>query len=178
MKNNIWKWILIVALALGTLFIIYESRQIFMEKPFKVVTLHKESLVINETKIPYLDTIVHLGLAELHIPKTLVMIRTLDPSQAMSDSGLEIKAYVIEEKGQYLIFIQSMDRKESLLVLSHEMIHIAQFYLGDVKVMNKGILWKKEALISMDTPYEQRPWEIEAFALQGELNKRLSKQLY
>lgn len=173
-----WEWIAIVIVAIVLALVVYNNKYSFIEKPFKVVALHKESYVINQTKVPYLDTIVYLGLKELHFPKTVVVIKTLDPSQATTDGGLEIKAYVVEDMGSYMIFIQPMGRKESLLVLSHEMIHIAQYYLGDISVTDKGVIWKKAMLYPIDTPYEQRPWELQAFALQGELNNRLAKQLY
>ena len=171
-----WKWIAIAIVSIVITLVVYNNKDYFTEKPFKVVALHKESFVINRTNVPYLDTIVHLGLKELHFPKTIVMIRTLEPT--ITDTGLEIKAYVVEDKGNYIIFIQSMGRKESLLVLSHEMIHIVQYHLGDISITDKGIIWKKAMLYPIDTPYEQRPWEIQAFALQGELDKRISKQLY
>lgn len=170
-----WKWIVITIGVLILAFGLYGS---LYEKPFKVVPLVKESYVVNRTQYPYLDTIVHLGLKELHIPKTIVVIKTLDPTFLESIPGNELKAYVIEEKGSYMIFIRSMGRKEALTVMSHEMIHIAQYYVGDISVTDRGVIWKKAMLYPLDTPYSDRPWEIQAFALQGELSSRISKQLY
>jgi hypothetical protein len=173
-----WKWIVagicIIVLALGLL----NRGEWFFDKPFKVVPLVKESYVVNRTDYPYLDTIVHLGLKELNIPKTIVVIKTLDPTIMESIPGMELKAYVTQENGGYLIFIRSMGRKEAITVLSHEMIHIAQYYIGDIVVIDQGVLWKKAIVFPLDTPYSERPWEIQAFALQGELGNRISKQLY
>lgn len=175
--KNVWKWVLIGILSISLICVVYKSRDIFMEKPFKVITLHKKSIVLNETNVPFLDTIVHLGLEELNIPETVVMLKPLNLNQ-FADSESEIKAYVVDISGKYVIYIQSMGRKESILVLSHEMIHISQYNSGKISLTDSGVIWKKAMLYPFNTPYDKRPWEIEAFALQGEMNVKISKQLY
>jgi hypothetical protein len=173
-----WQWIVIAIVVAVIGLVAYNNKGYFIEKPFKIVALYKESYVVNRTQVPFLDTIVHLGLKELHIPKTLVLIKTLDPSLLEAESGLEIKAYVEEHSGSYLIYIRPMGREESIKILSHEMIHIAQYHLGEIRLTDKGVIWKKTMLYPTQTPYEQRPWEQQAFALQRELYDKIAKQLY
>lgn len=173
-----WKYLLITFITIILSVILWQNKDSFFEKKFKQVTFEKVNIVSNKTDKPFLDTIVHLGLKELHLNHILVVIKPLPEDLEPQIPGMELKAFVIEQNNQYLIYIRDMNRKESLLVLSHEMIHIAQYYTKDLQILEKGILWKKSLFFPFTTPYEDRPWEQEAFLLQDTFQTILSKQLY
>lgn len=54
---------------------------------------------------------------------------------------------------------------ELALTLSHEMVHIKQLSKGQLREDRNGFTWMGKRW-AKDTPYLERPWELEAFARQ------------
>lgn len=62
--------------------------------------------------------------------------------------------------------------KELALSLAHEMVHVKQMVKGQLKTGSNGKqIWKGKEY-SSDTPYLDRPWEIEAFSRQELIMRR------
>ena len=75
-----------------------------------------------------------------------------------------IHGYIKKESGDnnYSIHIYLNHNKFSLLnTMAHEMIHAKQFYKGELSVDGNKRFWF--GVDHTDTPYEDKPWEIEAF---------------
>lgn len=53
-----------------------------------------------------------------------------------------------------------------LTTLAHELVHIKQYYKGELNPYE--FIWKGK-LIPKDTPYREQPWEAEAFQMQNGL---------
>lgn len=176
---KVLKIILIIFAVITLLFagLIY----IFRDKPFTAnIDVAKSTNVIqNETYQPYIDTILVAGLDELNIKNTKVYVKNLTPSETQIMAGYELKGLIInvDNSNEYVIFIKYTSRDETIQILSHELIHFKQYYDKTISITDKSIIWKGKAF-SPYTPYEERPWEIEAFNKDSEFKSILMKKLY
>jgi len=181
MKTTIKKYAWIIFLILLIIFGIYKLATI-KERTFKVVNLEKRNFIQNKTDKPYLDTIIHIGMNNLGIDGTYIIIKPLtdEVKQQFSDE-LELKAHIKGLGKQYVIWVDNMDREESILVFSHELIHLRQYYNRKLVISNGLIKWD-EQVISVNElstiDYYARPWEIEAFQEQRYLETDIKKVLY
>jgi len=181
MKNTIIKYAGIILLILLIIFGIYKLATT-KEKTFRLVNIEKNNFIQNKTDKPYLDSIVHVGMNELGIRGTYIIIRPLTKEVKQQFSNeLQFKAHIKGLGKQYVIWIDDMDRSETILVLSHELIHLRQYYNGKLVVSNDTIKWNNQIipLTELSTiEYNARPWEIEAFQEQKYLDIDIRKVLY
>lgn len=58
-----------------------------------------------------------------------------------------------------------LSRKKQLLAMAHELVHVKQFALGEMRYTRSTefIKWHKQTICSDNTNYYDLPWEIEAF---------------
>jgi hypothetical protein len=73
-----------------------------------------------------------------------------------------------------VILQRDMKRKEMLICLAHEMVHVAQMVTNRLQYTRKeGITfarWEGKAMGNIaHIPYQEHPWEVEAFTKQEEL---------
>ena len=71
-----------------------------------------------------------------------------------------------------------MSRKQSINVLSHELIHLKQYYNKELMIIKDSIYWKNELINIFSISYKNRPWEIEAYADQKNIERDMLKILY
>jgi hypothetical protein len=76
-----------------------------------------------------------------------------------------------------MIYIRDASRAESIMILSHELIHYKQYYDHRLFDLNTSIQWEGKSY-NTSSEYEQRPWEVEAFAKSNELEDNLNDELY
>ena len=57
---------------------------------------------------------------------------------------------------------------EQMFSLSHEMVHVKQYFRGELST-DKGGKWKWKKEIAEEYKYEDQPWEKEASSLENEL---------
>lgn len=71
-----------------------------------------------------------------------------------------------------IVFDPTLDVGSIFTTIAHELVHVAQYYSGDLRVLWNGEYmedrWKAERVPS-GTDYWELPWEVEAYALQVEL---------
>ncbi len=174
------KKVLIILAILVGLFLLYKLTS-YTEPSFEKVKLDKaNSTVYNTTEQGFLDTIVYVGLDNLKIRDVIVIIKPLESGAQVEDGGT-LKAHIIGYGKQYVIFTDALGRKESITVMSHELIHLQQYYTGRLLVKNKMITWQNNTLPLVDwinVSYNNRPWEQEAFQLQGPLRDSIITKLY
>jgi hypothetical protein len=181
MKNTIIKYTWIIFLILLLIFGIYKlsTRK---ERTFKIVQIDKHNFIQNKTDKPYLDSIVHVGMNELGINGTYIIIRSLTKeTKKQFSTDIELKAYIKGLGKQYVIWVDDMGRDETIRVLSHELIHLRQYYNRKLVVSDGLIKWNDQIipvneLSTID--YNARPWEIEAFQEQKYLDIDIRKVLY
>lgn len=169
-KNKILLIILTILLVIG-LYLLNNS-----DKPYNKVILSKENHITNLTNIVYLDTIISVGLSKLKQSNVFVVVLPLTQRQIdqFADSG-ELKAHIVGNDSNYIIFVSDITRNESITVISHELIHLNQYQSGRLKIDSTGVIWEGNLIDNL--LYEERPWEIEAFSEQKNLSNKIEKVL-
>lgn len=59
----------------------------------------------------------------------------------------------------------NLSRRNQLLTLAHELVHVKQFAMGEMRYTKytELIKWNKQTIHNEETEYWDLPWEIEAF---------------
>jgi predicted metallopeptidase len=155
---------------------------VYKEQTFNRIDIETTNMIANRTDRNYLDSIVYVGLNELNLDSVAVTIRQISPEvQAMFDSNSQLKAHIIGKGNQYIIFVDEMSRDEAIKVLSHELIHLKQYYTKKLILEKDKVIWDGREVYQNEineTKYEQRPWEAEAFAGQRGLENKIREILY
>ena len=154
----------------------------YQEQPFKQFDIETTNMVANRTEDNYLDSVVYVGLNELGMDSLAVTIRpiTEDVKQQFDSEGT-LKAHILGRDRQYIIFLDDMGRDESIKVLSHELIHLRQYVTKKLVLHKNEVVWDGEIISEYrvsELKYDDRPWEIEAFAEQRQLENKIRNILY
>lgn len=168
---------LIVLIIVGfVIYLLSNQKQTY----FKKITLSNNNIITNKTSKSYLDTLVSEGLDVLGLRGEFVMIKTMEPSLKGSlGTDTELRACIIGGDNQYIIYIDDLNREESLTILSHELIHLQQYSSGRLIKMEDHFVMFNDKVYNVDEIiYRDRPWEIEAFNKQNDLKIKLEKNLY
>lgn len=178
MNKKLLKIIGIILAILLLIFIIYKIVT-YKEPMFNKFPFQKNHYVFNTTEINYLDTIVHSGLQKLEIDSAIVIIKPLINKQGLL-GDMDVKAHIIGENYQYIIYIDRFSRYENIEILSHELIHLKQYYKHEFKLVDNGKtpIWKGDTINVKNYTYENRPWEKEAYANSSKLAEEMKKLLY
>lgn len=172
MKKSLKIIYIILALIIGCLIIF-----LLLKKPkeFNKTTFPINNVVSDRTETDFLTTIIHTGLHVLEIDSSYIIIAKM-PESMRNGLGDEynMKAFIIGNNKQYMIYVSDLNRYEAITVLSHELIHLQQYRSGRLKLLgNKKILWEGIEFIPSNLPYDQRPWEIEAHAMDDKIEKQI-----
>lgn len=177
MKNKWFKIAGIILLIIVLIFLIWKIST-YKEKLFNKFPFETYHHVINTTNVLYLDTIVHAGLQILKIDSVIVVIKPLINKEGILPGDLDVKGYIKGEGYTYIIFIDDFSKEESIKILSHELIHLKQYYNNELKIINNIPVWKGDTIKLDKYDYNQRPWEKEAFANEYDLGLKMNKILY
>jgi hypothetical protein len=177
------KWVKILIGVVVVILLIFLIIEIIKQEKryqhFKVIKLETKNSVSNRTDIDYLDTIVHVGLSKLGIKNTYVIIYpiTEDIKQLFSND-LKLEAHIRGFNGQYIIWIDKLSRQENITVLSHELIHLNQYQTKKLIYIDDTVIWNGERVDLTNIPYQDRPWEKEAFDKEFGLEREIKKELF
>ena len=174
-KNIVIGILVVLLIGLIIYFISNKKQQI----SFKSVTLSHNNIITNRTSKSYLDTLVSTGLDVLGLKGEFVMIKTLDPLMKGSlGTDSELRACIIGQNNQYIIYVDDLSIQESLTVLSHELIHLEQYSSGRlIRMEDHFIMFNGEVFNVDNVSYKERPWEIEAFKKEKDLRTKIEKIL-
>lgn len=155
---------------------------IYQEQTFKQFDIETTNMVANRTEDNYLDSVVYVGLNELGMDSIAVTIRPItDEVKQQFDSEGTLKAHILGRGRQYIIFLDDMGRDESIKVLSHELIHLRQYVTQKLILHKNEVIWDGKVISEYkvsESKYNDRPWEIEAFAEQRQLESKIRNILY
>lgn len=172
----------IVGIILAVLIIIFVIYKIvtYKETPFTKFPFQKNHHVYNMTKVEYLDTIVNAGLQTLNIDSVIIIIKPIINKEGLLPDDLIAKANIVGKDCQYIIYVDKCSRSEYISVLSHELIHLKQYYKSELILTNKGKtpIWKGVTINVKDYTYENRPWEKEAYEDSNNLATKMKLLLY
>lgn len=197
MIKKYYKWIIGIIILLLVIFSVvrYSKKQAFYEKiqnalqfgvykeqTFNKIDIQTTNMISNRTDRDYLDSIVYVGLNEMNLDSIAITIRQISPDvQARFDSDSQLKAHIIGKENQYIIFVDEMSRDEAIKVLSHELIHLKQYYTKKLILEKDKVYWDGREVYQTEineTEYNRRPWEAEAFAGQRGLENKIREILY
>jgi hypothetical protein len=176
MKRNLARWIQIILgiLLFALLFFMLLKNQ---KNGFNSVEFHDNNEVYNRTENTFLDTITLAGLHSLNIKNTAVLIaplRTIDIQQ-----DLELKGYIIQSNNGFIIFIKRVGRRESIEIIAHELIHLEQLKSKRLVNQDSTLIFEGTQYDIRNIPeYSIRPWEIEAFKRQSQVESKIIEVLY
>ena len=179
MTNTI-KTIIITVVSFIFIIIICKLLFTYKDKPFSKVNFYNYHHIYNSTNKPYLDTIVESGLQSLKIDTVTVIIEKIkNTSTTINGEDIDLEAYIVYYNDMYYIFIGDYDRNENITILSHELIHLRQYYDKTLVISKTGVyLWLDEVVDISDMNYNDRPWEVEAFSEQSNNAKNMKNILY
>lgn len=175
-------WIVVVAVAVMTLIAIAHLVQKKQEaRPFAPYEFPETIVVENSTNYRADTICMHLAHSILELD-TINLILVYIPEH-VNEGEMEFYAivqYLPFKKNQFLILLNRdrLSLGKLKMALSHEFVHIDQYLRGDLSLYPKYAIWKGEDIYFGEVPYEDRPFEKEAFANQGKYLKQLNKFLY
>jgi hypothetical protein len=149
--------------------------------PFNKVDFKDWNFVSNSSSLDFADTIVYAGLNAMGMDNMIVRIKDLDiASQRELSLDISYDAYIqYQDNTTYNMYVSSMDRDKSLTTISHELIHLKQYYDKRLVIVDNDIvIWEGQPISLSVVEYNYRPWEIEAFDKQKELENKIRKILY
>lgn len=176
-RNNLFILILFVSFISVVIFFITKK-----EESFKIVKLpDNHSLIYNDTKTHYLDSIVLFGLHKLNIDSVNIVIKSLQNESVSNDNRNVYGKLIKNDKIYGLYLISDLSRKDYINIISHELIHLQQYQTNKLIVEKDSIQWesfKNSTNNWMLINYNNRPWELEAFENQDSLINYITKTLY
>lgn len=159
---------------LGLLFILFCGFYYFTndqkEEYFNEVVLSENNLIINNVLPKYIDTILSVGLDHAGLVGVTIVVNEMSGVAENMIPDYELKAHVREWEGIFYLFIGSVNKQEAIRVLSHEIIHIHQYYSQELNYFDGKVYWKGDEYDLNDISYDQRPWEEDAFDRERSLS--------
>jgi hypothetical protein len=159
-----WKWVIVGIIAIIVVFAIWRAFNA-EDRFFDKVELTQDNYVRNTTNLPYLDTVIKVGLDVLEIKNSSIFAR---PLTIKNDGDIDYKAHILSNNlnhgtiKQYLIEIDKTNRTNIIRNLSHELIHLRQYQSGTLTVTKDYVIWKGDTIKNNIPDYFNRPWEVEA----------------
>jgi len=178
MKNN--KLLILIAIVLiGLISLIIFRSETNEEPSFNNVELKQGNSIVNGTLPTFYDTILSVGLELAGIEGVTVNIEELSDNAKKQFDG-ELNAHIRYVGGRFYLFIDPLSKRRAITVISHEIIHMKQYLDGTFKYddANELITWDGEAYLLEGINYNDRPWESEAFQLEGQLASQISNLVY
>lgn len=130
---------------------------------FNNITLSENNLIVNNAQPKYIDTILSVGLDQAGLAGVTVVVNEMSDGAENMIPDYELKAHIREWGGVFYLFIGSVSKSEAIKVLSHEIIHIHQYYSDELKYFDGKVYWKGDEYDLNDVNYDKRPWEEDAF---------------
>ena len=195
-----WKWIvsILLILLIGYGYWRYTKQEefykrvknlmeigIFEEREFEDIEFETTNTVYNTANKDFYDEVVQVGLSELGMDSMIVSIKQItQSSKDKFDIDTELRAHILPNGSRgnnYVIWIDDMGRFESIVVLSHELIHLTQYQTKELILEKDWVIWKGREYIYDDVQrmdYRRRPWEVDAFSKDKQLRFKMEDVLF
>lgn len=175
MKNNIWKILGVILLIALILILILTTKK--EDNSFNQIELSDRNTITNTVNPSYYDTILSVGMDHMDISGYSVLVNKLSDNTKSQFDG-DLRAHIRYVNPNFYLFIDDMDRRDAIDVISHEIIHMQQYISGDL-IYNKdgNVNWKGDVIDLKSSEYDKRPWESDAFSRQRKLSDSIEKIL-
>jgi hypothetical protein len=175
-------WVVLAAVAVMTIIAVVGIIQKKMEsRPFAHYDFPETIVVENATDYKADTICMHLAHSVLGLDTAYIMIVYIPEHVNEGETDFyAIVQYIPFRKNQFLILLTRDKMSTGMLkeTLSHEFVHIHQYLSGDLVMYPKFAIWKGEDIYFGEIPYEERPFEKDAFSNQGKYLKQLNEVLY
>lgn len=108
-----------------------------------------------------------------YLKKTMPQMRTLDITIKLTNcykNGAYGYCMEGENNREFEIEIdKNLRMYDFVTTLCHELTHLKQYARGEMKQYDRGLTSWKGEIYSENTPYDDKPWEIEAHSIQNKL---------
>jgi hypothetical protein len=179
MIENKKTWFIIIGIVLAIALIIFLLTRV-TKRDYNKFEFPSALIVENNTVNRMADTITMAMINKIMGYDTMkIQIFPLPPLFLNSFVAIIVK--VEFENHRYIVYLQNgVDVEVMKSALSHELIHLKQHELGIFQTLpeNYGYVWKGDTVKYTDVLYENRPYEIEAYAQGPQLLNKLNKILY
>jgi hypothetical protein len=166
------KLFFIVNIILSLLFVNIDSDN-YVDREYHIIR--------NETDMDYLDEIVHIGLMELGIGKVRVTIKPMDTKVkylVQSRNNQLLDAFIKGNGTRYVIYVSKFSKWKSIEIISHELIHLKQYYSDDLQICKGEVAYKKKIYRGARyLEYTERPWETDAYSEGRKLKIFIEKSM-
>jgi hypothetical protein len=169
--------IAVLVLAIAAIFFIKETPS---GKPFRQVELDSSNIVFNYTSKEYLDTIILAGLRKYGLEGIIITVYPLSKETRQGLlSDYDVNANLVYENKKFTLWVnEDLNRYQSINVLSHELVHLTQYYDGRLVLKDNVPYWKGIRMPIETLEYKSRPWEQEAIKFGLYLEDSLLNFLY
>ncbi len=100
-------------------------------------------------------------------PKVFISLNFVKFERGSNDYGYCDWIDQSDRKRDFMITIDSrLNKKETLLALAHEMVHVKQYAKGEMRDIfrpTRMVNWQGERYAHEEMDYWEQPWEIEAY---------------
>ncbi len=147
------------------------------DRPFNAISLSQNNSVSVSAGLPkYYDTIIRVGLDKVDIRNQVIYILQLGDES--SEEG--VVAHIKKFDGKYYLFISDLDKRGAIEVIGHEIWHMVQYESGALgyNYADGIIYWEGDEYHNEMIPYENRPWERDAFNNSSVVSKEIEKLLW
>ena len=152
----------------------YEFPSVLKEE----VHYEKVNYVYNGTGKQYLEDAVHIGLDHLDIQNVTVAVKIGVPARGHEQDGVELKGFIVQDNGGYLIVLYDLKFSNAIRILAHELAHLQQYHTQElIKVGDKIIYQGKIYNVNNLPPYQYRPWEQDAFERMDDIELAILNSL-
>lgn len=165
--------IIILSLIFVSLLALVFMTKVKGEDYFNSIVLSDNNLITNTTLPSYYDTILSVGLDQHGIKGTHVIISELSDAAKDNFGSGELKAHLRYHNGNFYLFIDELNRKQAIEVISHEIIHIEQYLTENFVFDGVKTFWFGQEYDYTNSDYEQRPWETDAFNRESLLSSKV-----
>ena len=148
------------------------------EEYFNQVELSENNIITNSNGVAFYDTIISVGLDEAGLYGISVVVSELTSGAKEQFTSGELKAHVRYFNGIFYLFLDKNDRRESIEIISHEIIHMVQYNSGQLIYENGELYWEGQKYDLENMDYDNRPWERDAFSGETDLGVKVSNKLY
>jgi len=147
---------------------------------------YSQNDIVNLTDQPFLTEIIEIGLDEMNITSATVIIKELKskPKSVSTRYGTYNEtfafirsSYLRKDQGKFVIYIQKLREKTAIKILSHELIHLNQYYTRNLMVSGQRVIFDGKYYKHVtNEDYKYRAWEIEANRLSLDLFVKIMKK--
>lgn len=141
--------------------------------------LNTNNTLLNFTRFNKIEEPIFKALFHLNMEGLVISIHEVPKEFLYIEGNLTVNGFVIkdeENECSYYLFISPLLLSKGDLneVLSHELIHINQYYKKKLISTSTEVCWEGNSIDINKLNYLQRPWEIEAFENQTKLSNKIS----